>query len=112
MFAAETNWPIRAVVNFAGAAVSWKQSGELRERMIKSARGARVPVLLIQAENDHDLDPTRTLAQELTRLNKPHKVALFPPHGSNPREGHNFCETGSKVWEKEVMSFLRSTGKQ
>jgi carboxymethylenebutenolidase len=111
LFSAEKNWPIRAVVNFAGAAVSWKQSSELRERMIKSAGGARVPVLLIQAENDYDLEPTRALAQEFARVKKPHKTALFPPHGSSAREGHNFCETGGKVWEKEVMSFLASATK-
>ena len=112
LFAAERNWPIRAVVNFAGAAVSWKQSAELRERMLGAARGARVPVLLVQAENDHDLDPTHAVARQLTQSKKPHKVALFPPHGSNAREGHNFCETGGKVWEREVVSFLNATARQ
>ena len=112
LFSAEMNWPIHAVVNFAGAAVSWKQSIELRERMLKSARGAQVPVLLVQAGNDYDLDPTRALAQELSRLKKPHKVAFFPPHGSDSREGHNFCETGARVWEQEVISFLGNSGKK
>ena len=109
LFAAERNLPIRAAVNFAGAAVSWKQSAELRNRMLAAARGARVPVLLVQAENDHDLDPTRLVAEELARAKKLHKVLLFPAHGSTAREGHNFCETGGAIWQSEVIGFMNST---
>lgn len=107
LFAAERNLPVRAAVNFAGGAVSWKQSLELRERMLRSARGAQVPILLIQAENDHDLDPSRALARELDRVKKPHRIAIFPAHGSTAREGHNFCVSGGPIWEGEVFSFLR-----
>jgi len=109
LFAAEQDLPIRAAVNFAGAAVSWRQSADLRERMLAAARRARVPILLIQAENDYDLNPTHALAQQLAESKKPHQVALFPPHGASAREGHNFCETGGPVWESRVMSFLNST---
>ncbi len=109
LFAAERNLPIRAVVNFAGAAVSWKQSAELRDRMLTAARGARVPVLLVQAENDYDLEPTRAVAQQLARAQKSHKVAFFPAHGSTAREGHNFCETGGTIWQNEVISFMNGT---
>jgi dienelactone hydrolase len=111
LFAADQNLPIRSVVNFAGAAVSWKQSAELRERMLAAAQGTRVPVLLVQAENDYDLNPTHAVAQRLAQAKKPHQVALFPAHGSTAREGHNFCETGGRVWESAVISFLNSTVK-
>ena len=111
MFAAEQNLPIRSVVNFAGAAVSWKQSADLREKMLTAARDARVPVLLVQAENDYDLNPTHAIAKRLVEAKKPHKVLLFPAHGSSAREGHNFCETGGRVWEREVISFLNATVK-
>lgn len=111
LFAADQDLPIRAVVNFAGAAVSWKQSADLRERMLAAARGARVPVMLVQAENDYDLTPTRAVAQQLSEAKKRHVIALFPPHGSTAREGHNFCETGGSVWENDVISFLKSTMK-
>jgi len=107
LFAAERNLPLRAAVNFAGGAVSWKQSPELRERMLRSARGAKVPIFLIQAENDYDLNPSRALAQELDRIKKPHQITIFPAHGSTAREGHNFCVSGGKIWEGEVFSFLQ-----
>jgi dienelactone hydrolase len=94
LFSAERTLSIRAVVNFAGAAVSWKQSADLRERMLAAARRARVSILLVQAENDYDLGPTHAAAQQLAQANKPHKVALFPAHGSTTREGHNFCDSG------------------
>ena len=109
MFAGERNLPIRAVINFAGGAVSWKQAPDLRERMLTAARRANVPVLLVQAENDHDLDPTRALARELSLSKKPHQVLMFPAHGTTAREGHNFCETGGAVWQSGVMSFLSAT---
>lgn len=107
VFAAEGNLPLRAAVNFAGGAVSWKQSPELRERMLTSVRAAKVPILLVQAENDYDLNPSRALAQELERAKKPYQITIFPPHGSTAREGHSFCVSGGKIWEGEVFSFLR-----
>jgi len=106
VFAAELNLPVRAAVNFAGGALSWKQSADLRERMLRSARGARVPICLVQAENDYDLNPSRALAQELERAKKPYQLKIFPAHGSTAREGHEFAITGRKIWENEVFSFL------
>jgi dienelactone hydrolase len=106
VFAAERNLPIRAAVNFAGAALSWKQSPDLRQRMLSSVRAAKVPIFFIQAENDFDLDPSRVLSKEMERLMKPHQLKIYPAHGSTAREGHGFCTTGGKVWEGEVFSFL------
>ena len=108
VFAAETNLPIRAALDFSGAANSWKQSSELRERLLKTARAAKVPVLLIQAENDYDLSPSRELAQELERAKKPYRIAIFPAFGSTARQGHSFCIRGREIWKAEVFSFLRN----
>jgi hypothetical protein len=74
--------------------------------MLAAADAARVPVLLIQAENDYDLEPTRALAQRLESARRPHKVLIFPSHGTTQRDGHNFCETGSDIWSPGVFSFL------
>lgn len=106
LFASERALPIKAVVNFAGAAVSWNQSSRLRSRMLAAADAARVPVLLVQAENDYDLEPTRALARQLESGRKPHRVLIFPPHGTSQRDGHNFCETGGHIWGSGVFSFL------
>jgi len=106
VFAAETELPIRAVLDFSGAAISWKQSPELRERMLKSVRAAKVPVLLIQAENDYDVNPSRELAKTLEHAKKPHRIVIFPAFGSTARQGHSFCVRGREIWKAEVFSFL------
>jgi carboxymethylenebutenolidase len=112
LFAAEQNLPIKAAVNFAGAAISWRQSPELRDRMLNAARGARVPIFLIQAENDYTIEPSHVLAKELSRAGKPHQVKIYPTHGSTPQEGHAFCTTGADIWKSEVLSFIEKAAKQ
>lgn len=97
---------LRAAIDFAGGAMSWRSSS-LRSRMISAIRKATIPVLFIQAENDYDLGPSRTLANELERLGKPHKMMIFPPYGQTHQEGHNFCGgPGGEIWGPTVFSFL------
>ena len=75
--------------------------------MVRAVRKATIPILFIQAENDYDLGPSRTLAGELERLGKSHKLVIFPPYGHTHKEGHGvFCERGGNVWGSEVFSFL------
>ena len=86
--------------------MSWRSSS-LRARMIKAVRTATIPVLFIQAENDYDLGPSRTLAGELEKLGKPHKLLIFPPYGQTHEEGHGgFCTQATHVWGPAVISFL------
>jgi len=86
--------------------MSWR-SFSLRDRMVRAIRKATIPVLFIQAENDYDLGPSRTLASELERLGKPHKLLIFPPYGNTHAEGHGvFCSQGMNVWGPAVSSFL------
>jgi len=97
---------LRAAIDFAGGAMSWR-SHSLRNRMISAVRKATIPVMFVQAENDYDLDPSRTLANELERLGKPHKLLIFPPYGTTREDGHGrFCSQGGEVWRAEVFSFL------
>jgi carboxymethylenebutenolidase len=103
---AEQKLGLRAAIHFAGGAMSWR-SFSLRDRMVRAIRKATVPVLFIQAENDYDLGPSRTLAYELERLGKPHKLLIFPPYGNTHAEGHGvFCSQGVNVWGPAVSSFL------
>ena len=62
---AEQKLGLRAAIDFAGGAMSWR-SFSLRDRMVRAIRKATVPVLFIQAENDYDLGPSQTLARELS----------------------------------------------
>ena len=103
---AEQKLGLRAAIDFAGGAMTWR-SLVLRDRMIRAVRKATIPVLFIQAENDFDLGPSRTLAGELERLGKPHKLLIFPPYGNTREEGHGgFCSRATNVWGIEVLSFL------
>ena len=103
---AEQKLGLRAAIDFAGGAMSWR-SLSLRDRMVRAIRKATVPVLFIQAENDYDLGPSQTLARELEQLGKPHKLLIFPPYGNTHAEGHGmFCSQATNVWGPAVTSFL------
>ena len=97
---------LRAAVDFAGAAQVWSRSPEMRERMLTAAHRATVPILLIQAENDYDLAPSRALDEELRQAGKPHKIDIFPPFGNTHQDGHGFCARGAEIWAPTVFSFL------
>lgn len=103
---AEHKLGLRAAIDFAGGAMSWR-SFSLRDRMVRAVKKADIPVMFLQAENDYDLGPSRTLAGELDRLAKPHKLLIFPPYRNTREEGHGgFCVRGTHVWGPEVLSFL------
>ena len=106
---AEQKLGLRAAIDFAGGAMS-RRSSRLRARMISAVRKATIPVLFIQAENDYDLGPSRTLAGELEQLGKPHKLLIFPPYGHTHEEGHGgFCSQATNVWGPAVTSFLNAS---
>jgi carboxymethylenebutenolidase len=109
---AEQKLGLRAAIDFAGGAMSWGSS-TLRTTMIRAVRKATIPVLFIQAENDYNLGPSRTLAGELEKLGKPHQLLIFPPYGNTHEEGHGgFCTQATNVWGTAVISFLdASVGK-
>ena len=108
---AEQKLGLRAAIDFAGGAMSWK-SLSLRDRIVRAVRKANIPVLFIQAENDYDLGPSRTLASELEQLGKPHNMLIFPPYGNTHAEGHGvFCSQGMNVWGPAVSPSRRLNGK-
>ena len=103
---AEQKLGLRAAIDFAGGAESWRYL-TLRDRMVRAIRKADIPVLFIQAENDYDLGPSQTLDGELEKLGKPHKMIIFPRYGNTHAEGHGvFCSTATDVWGPAVISFL------
>ncbi len=108
VLATEQQLGLRGSIAFAPAAMAWSQIALLRSRLIQAVRSATVPILLIQAENDYDLTPTKTIAGELEKANKPHKLLIFPAFGTTHTEGHGFSVWGERVWGDEVFSFLAS----
>jgi len=91
LLAAEHAPDIRAAVDFAGGAESWKGSSDLRARMTNAARDAKVLVFFIQAEGDYDLAPSRTPARETEKHGKPAQINIYPSVGRTQQENHSFC---------------------
>lgn len=104
---AEANPGYRAAVDFAGAAQSWAGNPVLRRRMVQAIQNLVIPIFLLQAENDYDLQPTVALAAELDRLGKPHQARIYPPFGTTRDDGHGgFCFSATAVWGTDVLQFL------
>jgi hypothetical protein len=95
-----------AAVDSAGGAASWAKTPELREIMTRAVRNARVPLFFFQAENDHDLRPSRVLSAAMKDAGKPFEIRIFPPFGSSAEDGHSFGYFGSTVWAPDVFRFL------
>jgi carboxymethylenebutenolidase len=109
LLAAGAHLGIRAGIDFAGGAQTWRESPELRQRMFHAAGDADVPLLLIQAENDYDIAPSQELNRELQRLGKPHKMIIYPPFGATRQEAHSLCVRDWEAWSADVFSFLGAT---
>ncbi|SRR5579883_995282 len=108
VLATQKHLGLQATIAFAPAAMTWSIYPELRSRLIQAVRNAIVPILLIQANNDYDLTPTKIMAQELEKAHKPHKLLIFPAFGKTHAEGHSFCVRGEQIWGNEAFSFLAS----
>jgi carboxymethylenebutenolidase len=106
VLATEKQLGIKGSVAFAPAAMAWASLPLLQSRLIQAVQFATVPILLIQAENDYDLTPTKTMARELEKAHKPHKLLIFPPFGTTHADGHSFSVRGDQIWGDEVFSFL------
>jgi carboxymethylenebutenolidase len=108
LFAAERGTGIHAVVDFAGGAMAWSApQPELRDRMRRAARNAKVPVFFVQAQNDYDTAPSVVLSNEMRAAARPMRVHIFPANGTTHREGHGFCAGGERpAWGDEVLAFL------
>lgn len=95
-----------AAIDAAGGAESWASAPGLRRLMDDAVRRARAPVLFIQAENDYDLSPSRTLAQSMHDVGRTAELQIYPPFGQSRSDGHSFAWRGSAIWADDVFRFL------
>jgi carboxymethylenebutenolidase len=107
LLAAERDSSLIAALNFAGAANSWRQSAELRARLLEAIRQTVVPVFFIHAANDYSVDPGQSLAAEMTRLGKQNRLKIYPSVGMTADDGHMFVFLATQDWEADVVAFLR-----
>jgi carboxymethylenebutenolidase len=105
LLVAERDSTLRAAVDFAGAAGSWR-SPPLRARLLRAVARTVVPVFLVHAANDYSVAPGEVLAAEMARLGKPHRVKIYPPFGPTADDGHSFVYLSITTWEPDVFAFL------
>jgi dienelactone hydrolase len=106
MLAAEADSTLRAAVAFAPGAMNWGWNAPLRERLTAGARRTRVPVLVLQAENDWNVEPTRELPVAARGGGGEGAGKLYPAVGANANDGHGLMVLAPELWRDDVLSFL------
>ena len=95
-----------AAIDASGGAESWARAPELQERMTRAVRHSQAPIFFFQAENDHDLSPSRTLSAAMKEAGKVFELKIYPPFGKSAFDGHSFTWLGSAIWGDDVFAFL------
>jgi carboxymethylenebutenolidase len=109
LLASERDLPVRAAVDFAGAAESWAGNPILQARLVAAADHAHVPIFFLQAMNDYNIAPSVALSEEMGKIGKPYRVKIYPPYGTTVDDGHGgFCTNAPDVWGADVLAFLRA----
>jgi carboxymethylenebutenolidase len=117
LLAAERGGDFRAAVSFAPAAISWGDgSNAITERMESAVKHRRLPLFIVQANNDFSLAPAERLGPLLEQVQLAHQVKVFPDFGTRTpgmgeREWHGlghhaFAVRGGSVWGPDVFKFL------
>lgn len=109
---AEKGLGIRAFLPFAPAAQSWNPV--LADRLIQAVRRARVPIFIIQAQNDYSLEPSKVLGKELKKKDAPNGAKIYAAFGRTTQDGHwafGSRRDGIAVWAPDVDAFLNATMK-
>lgn len=112
LLAGERDLGLKALVPFAPGAISWEHNSPLQDRLKLAAVRAQAPVLLIQAENDFSLAPSRELSKEAQKHHKDFQAKVYPKFGKDHNDGHGgFCSTATDFWGKDVLAFLENQWK-
>jgi carboxymethylenebutenolidase len=106
LLVAERDTTLHAAVVFGCAGYSWELSPQLRARLLAAVGRTIAPVFFIHASNDYSVAPGESLAAEMARLGKPHRLKIYPPVGHTVDEGHAFVYLGVSEWEADVFAFL------
>jgi len=112
VFAASRSSAFQAVVDQAGAALTWDRSPEMQKALKEAAGKIRVPLLGMVAENDRTTESVRAVVREAEQHGMAAKVIVYPAF--TPREnagavapGHMlFGREGWRIWEADVREFL------
>ncbi len=107
LWAATKSSRIRCAVDFAGAAINWDHTPQLRNSMIAATRQIKCPMYFLQAANDYSVGPTRSLGALDGQAPYPISSKVFDAFGISKDEGHYFEKYGSVIWGPDIRAFLR-----
>ena len=100
-----------AAVDIAGGAESWANAPQLQAVLKRAAANSKSPIFFLQAKNDYDITPSKTLSQTARRAGKKVDVKIYPPFGKSAQEGHSFGYRGTSVWQVDALEFLEKNCK-
>jgi carboxymethylenebutenolidase len=112
LLAAERGLDLRACIAFSPGATSWGNR-EIRQRTIEAVQGTKVPVFLLQAENDYTLGPSDVLGPIIREKGGANQAKVYPAFGTTHAEGQiGFAcwEEGIKIWGSDFLDFLKAAG--
>ncbi|MDB6025524.1 MAG: dienelactone hydrolase [Verrucomicrobiales bacterium] len=107
MLLAEQEIGVRSYVAFSPAAAIWSDRQDLQKAFVNSVRESKVPIFLIQAQNDFCLGPSEVLGAELAHKGDLSFSKVYPPFGTTREQGNTFAVAGSSVWGDDVFKFLQ-----
>ncbi len=107
VMAAPTLTETRAVVSFAGPSQTWPDSAALRALVCDALTQLTVPILLMQAHNDHHLATIYDMGHALAAGEREHELRVYPTIGVHPLQGHGLFGNSVDLWAEDVARFLR-----
>lgn len=112
LLAAEKGLGLRAAVPFAPGAMSWGNP-EIQKREAEAVRYARIPLFLLQAQNDYSIGPSEVLGPIIRNKGGLNNARLYPAFGTSHQEGHGgfACwQEGIAIWGDAVLAFMKAAG--
>jgi carboxymethylenebutenolidase len=112
LLAAEKSLDLRACIAFGPGAMSWGNR-EIRQRATEAAQRSKVPVFLVQAENDYTLGPSKVLGPIIREKGGANQAKVYPAFGTTHGEGAiGFAcwEEGIKIWGSDFLDFMKAAG--
>jgi dienelactone hydrolase len=103
---AEKDTGARGIIAFSPGAKVWSENVLLRDALQKAVKGSKIPIFLIQPQNDFGLGPVHDLGPELARKGSPNRSKIFLPHGNSQPEANAFAFNAPAVWKADVFAFL------
>jgi len=101
---------IRCFIAMSPAAESWNPGWAAR--LTQAVNASKTPLFLLQAHNDYNLGPSKTLGPLIDAKGLPSRHMIFPVYG-NPADhtqGHAGFMTDPAAWGTQVLQYLKDCG--